>query len=118
MPAQHDHPMPTGRSAPVVAAIVALALAGATALAACGSDAATASDLAVAIDFAASRPDGGAAPDLTVGADLACVGDGGCFSCPPARTSEFLNQCSGSTCARFDNRRLVLLDPDGGLPPL
>jgi len=53
------------------------------------------------------------------GVDAACdPGDGGCVTCPVA-PSDFLNQCSASTCSPFDNAtRLPGLLSDGGLPSL
>ncbi len=43
--------------------------------------------------------------------------DGGCYKCTPTTTPEFLNQCTASTCAPFDNAtRLPAYD--GGLAPL
>src|SRR5947207_466247 len=32
-----------------------------------------------------------------------CLGDGGCFACPPVQTNDFLNQCTRSNCAPFNN---------------
>jgi hypothetical protein len=46
-----------------------------------------------------------------------CAADGGCWSCTPETTSEFLNQCSGSQCSPFVNAQR-LPNYDGGLPPL
>jgi hypothetical protein len=47
-----------------------------------------------------------------------CAADGGCWSCTPASTPEFLNQCTSSECSPFDNLQR-LPDYDGGsLPPL
>lgn len=68
----------------------------------------------------------GATPDVTsdggntdASSDVSCVGDGGCWACPPATSAEIINRCTASSCARFDNRaRLPRLLPDGGLPPL
>jgi hypothetical protein len=45
------------------------------------------------------------------------LGEGGCVLCP-VTSSGLLNQCTRSTCARFDNGRCGRLLPDGGLPPL
>jgi len=46
-----------------------------------------------------------------------CATDGGCYKCTPTTTPEFLNQCTSSTCAPFDNAtRLPAYD--GGLAPL
>ncbi len=46
-----------------------------------------------------------------------CQTDGGCYKCTPTTTPEFLNQCTSSTCAPFDNAtRLPAYD--GGLAPL
>ncbi len=47
-----------------------------------------------------------------------CVGDGGCFACPPTTSTQFLNRCTTASCARFDSARLTRLNADGGLPPL
>lgn len=54
-----------------------------------------------------------------VPSDVNCVGDGGCYACPPSTSAEIINRCTASTCARFDNRaRLTRLLADGGVPPL
>lgn len=46
------------------------------------------------------------------------LGQDGCFNCP-STTAEFLNRCTSSDCAPFDNHaRLPHLKPDGTLPPL
>lgn len=49
--------------------------------------------------------------------DASCVSDGGCFACP-STSSEIINRCTASSCARFDRTRLTRLLTDGGLPPL
>jgi len=55
----------------------------------------------------------------TPDAGESCLDAGGCFSCPPTVTREFLNACTGTDCSPFDNAtRLGGLLPDGGLPPL
>jgi hypothetical protein len=46
-----------------------------------------------------------------------CGTDGGCWSCTPASSSEFLNQCTSSQCSPFQNAAR-LPNYDGGLPPL
>ncbi len=56
------------------------------------------------------------APGLPVDA-AGCTADSGCWSCTPATTSEFLNQCTSSQCSPFANATR-LPNYDGGLPPL
>ena len=46
-----------------------------------------------------------------------CTADSGCWSCTPASTPEFLNQCTSSQCSPFANATR-LPNYDGGLPPL
>ena len=46
-----------------------------------------------------------------------CAKDGGCWSCSPLTTAEFLNQCTASQCTPFPNAQR-LPSYDGGLPPL
>jgi hypothetical protein len=48
----------------------------------------------------------------------ACVGPSGCFSCTPSNEAEILSECTDSVCVPFDNNRLTLFGPDGGLRPL
>jgi hypothetical protein len=78
-------------------------------LAGCPDEEAGLDDLSVRADFA-------------VPADLApdpCISDGGCYDCPPVAVPHFLNQCTESHCAPFDNKgRLPRLNSDGTLPPL
>lgn len=88
------------------------------------SDAADVTDAGVATDSEASANDAsdaaseGGRPDVATRCDPdAGTGDGGCVICP-VNSAGFLNQCSGSSCARFDNSRCGRLLPDGGLPPL
>src|SRR6478735_4876488 len=57
----------------------------------------------------------GSSPD---GVDPACVGTNGCYACEPKQLVEFLNQCSGSQCAPFDNSTRLPLYDGGALPPL
>lgn len=57
------------------------------------------------------RPDAG---DI----DEECLGDDGCYACPPETPLQVLNACSDSDCSPFDNvKRLPLLE-GGQLPPL
>lgn len=44
-------------------------------------------------------------------------GGAGCFD-KPKTTSEFLNQCTNSTCAPFDNAARLPLFQNGQLPPI
>jgi hypothetical protein len=46
-----------------------------------------------------------------------CATDGSCYKCTPTTNAEFLNQCTTSACAPFDNAQR-LPNYDGGLPPL
>jgi hypothetical protein len=41
-----------------------------------------------------------------------------CYSCAPATQPQFLNACTSAACVPFDDTRVTLLLPDGGLPPL
>jgi len=96
-----------------LAAATALALVlGSAALSACGGD-----EGEGLLDLSARPLDLSVVEDLTPPAPE-CVTDGGCWTCPPKKDVEFLNQCSGSACARYDNSRLPLLLPGGKLPPL
>jgi hypothetical protein len=52
-----------------------------------------------------------------VGDAASCASDAGCWSCTPATSSEFLNQCTSSQCSPFSNTTR-LPNYDGGLPPL
>src|SRR6478672_9104418 len=52
------------------------------------------------------------------GIDPACVGNAGCYACEPKKLVEFLNRCSGSQCAPFDNATRLPLYDGGALPPL
>jgi hypothetical protein len=56
-----------------------------------------------------------ALPDVDA---AACTSDAGCWSCPPSSTSQFLNQCTNSTCSPFDNGSRVPSYDGGALPPL
>ncbi len=52
-------------------------------------------------------------------ADASCVGDGGCYACPPTTSTQIITRCTAASCARFDNAaRLPRLLADGGLPAL
>lgn len=51
--------------------------------------------------------------------DASCVGDGGCYACPPTTSAQIITRCTAASCARFDNAaRLPRLLADGGLPAL
>jgi hypothetical protein len=55
--------------------------------------------------------EGGAAP-----IDPGCIGDDGCYSCPPKTNSQFLNACVEGGCpANFDNSKLTKLGLVGTL---
>lgn len=55
--------------------------------------------------------EGGAAP-----IDPGCIGDDGCYSCPPKTNSQFLNACVEGGCpATFDNSKLTKLGLVGTL---
>jgi protocatechuate 3,4-dioxygenase beta subunit len=80
-------------------------VAGASSIFAVATDALTDSTTSATVDFSLNL----------------CQGAGGCFSCPPTTTSQFLNQCTGAQCSGFDNAtRIPSSDflPDGGLIPL
>jgi hypothetical protein len=64
------------------------------------------------IDAPLTQLDGALVLDAAV-----CTTDAGCWSCTPATTPEFLNQCTGSACSPFSNAQR-LPGFDGGLPPL
>lgn len=55
---------------------------------------------------------GGVAPN--------CLDPSGCFSasCAPQSTDQFLNRCTDSLCAPFDNAARLPLFNGGNLPPL
>ncbi len=58
--------------------------------------------------------------DVTdVDAGEQCFTDEGCYACIPIDEPTYLNACTDSSCAGFDNvDRLPLLNADGSLPPL
>jgi hypothetical protein len=60
--------------------------------------------------------DGGVSPDAFDPAQ--CVGDSGCWSCAPQEQTHFLNRCTSSDCAPFDNaaRLPLYADPLPALP--
>jgi hypothetical protein len=60
--------------------------------------------------------DGGVSPDAFDPAQ--CVGDNGCWSCAPQEQTHFLNRCTSSDCAPFDNaaRLPLYADPLPALP--
>ena len=41
------------------------------------------------------------------GAGASCSGDGGCYSCTPTTDLQYLNRCSNSLCAPFDNHARI-----------
>jgi hypothetical protein len=60
--------------------------------------------------------DAGLSPDAFDPAQ--CVGDNGCWSCAPQEQTHFLNRCTSSDCAPFDNaaRLPLFADPLPALP--
>jgi hypothetical protein len=82
----------------------------------------------------ATLPDRNEAPDASTGDAGVGVGLGGadaaeaascsvdlatqCYPCAPATQPQFLNACTSAACVPFDDTRVTLLLPDGGLPPL
>ena len=79
-----------------------------------GGDGPTPPDFAVPLDLA--KGDGG--PGGNDGGGDDCLGDGGCYSCKPTTTEEFLNHCSPYGCSHFDNARLPYYHPGQPLPPV
>jgi hypothetical protein len=55
-----------------------------------------------------------AADGASCSVDLATT----CYPCAPATQPQFLNACTSAACVPFDDTRVTLLLPDGGLPPL
>jgi hypothetical protein len=49
-----------------------------------------------------------------------CIGDDGCFACPPQQFEEFLNACTNAPCIPYDNATNLqgLLLEDGSVPPV
>jgi hypothetical protein len=89
-------------------------------------------DVVVSSDAVTPQPDGQPPTDGAVPADAlvdvalvdghfvdaaVCSTDGGCYKCTPTTNEEFLNQCTASSCAPFNNGQR-LPNYDGGLPPL
>jgi hypothetical protein len=82
----------------------------------------------------ATLPDRSGPPDAATGDAGVGVGPGGpdaadaiscsvdlsmqCYPCAPATQPQFLNACTSAACVAFDDTRVTLLLPDGGLPPL
>lgn len=70
----------------------------------------------------ASSGTGGAASGSggTGGVAPGCLDPSGCFSasCTPQSTEQFLNRCTDSTCAPFDNAARLPLFNGGNLPSL
>lgn len=60
--------------------------------------------------------DGGLSPDAFDPSQ--CVGENGCWSCAPQEQTHFLNRCTSSDCAPFDNaaRLPLYADPLPALP--
>jgi hypothetical protein len=87
------------------------------------TDTAPPSDVQDAADAQDAAPIDGSADAADATADgsadaASCVGDGGCVACPPVTLSDYLNQCTGSACAPFDNHARLPLWDGGALPPL
>lgn len=60
-------------------------------------------------------------PDADTGPpdpDAGCEETSGCWSCPPSEPLHFLNQCTSSDCAAFDNEERLPLYTGPTLPPL
>lgn len=49
-----------------------------------------------------------------------CLGENGCYDCPPTDHAHVINACTDASCEPFPNtkQRLPLLNDDGSLPPL
>jgi hypothetical protein len=62
----------------------------------------------------ASAGDADASDAASCSVDLATQ----CYPCAPATQPQFLNACTSAPCVPFDDTRVTLLLPDGGLPPL
>lgn len=45
--------------------------------------------------------------DTGVDAGDPCLDPSGCFACPPSTTPEFLEACTASECAPFDNNARI-----------
>jgi hypothetical protein len=82
-----------------------------------GSDASTGDAGAAGSDASEGDADAGgsdAADAASCSVDLATT----CYPCAPATQPQFLNACTSAACVPFDDTRVTLLLPDGGLPPL
>jgi hypothetical protein len=57
---------------------------------------------------------------VDAGSDAGCVGADACYACTPFSYSQFLNACAPASdvCTPFNNGRVTLMYPDGGLPPV
>jgi len=82
----------------------------------------------------ATLPDRNGPPDASTGDAGVSVAMGGadaaeaascsvdlatqCYPCAPATQPQFLNACTSAACVPFDDTRVTLFLPDGGLPPL
>jgi hypothetical protein len=87
-----------------------------------------------AVDTGGAPPDAGAgndgessegssqdAPVVDAAIDVdaaACTTDAGCWSCTPSTASQFLNQCTTSTCSPFANGTRIPGYDGGALPSL
>lgn len=47
-----------------------------------------------------------------------CTGDEGCYACEPTENDHFLDACTDSQCAPFDNDDRLPLYDGGELPPV
>jgi hypothetical protein len=78
-------------------------------------DAGPNSDAGATTDASGDGPLLDALPDVDA---AACTTDAGCWSCAPTSASQFLNQCTSSTCTPFSNATRVPSYDGGALPPL
>lgn len=103
------------------------ALAGllALGLAACGDDSGNPSPTTGSGTFTTtgtgqttSTGGGGGGGDGGGGQGGGCTGEDGCFACEPTENDHFLDACTDSQCAPFDNEERLPLYDGGELPPV
>lgn len=58
-------------------------------------------------DAGNNAQDSGMTSDSGTDAGPSCSGDGGCYSCAPTTDLQFLNHCTNSQCAPFDNHARI-----------
>jgi hypothetical protein len=66
-----------------------------------------------------TAPDGGGDQDADAEpVEAGCVAETGCWNCAPTTNAHFLNRCTSSQCAPFDDRARIPGWGGGALPPV